>query len=83
MLQVALPAEITTGTGFLQHYIESILALQEASCRLSEGLSPLNANYYIDINSAVGDQVKHQQCGWIQDESYALCNQIWFLILIG
>ncbi|XP_058753226.1 UDP-sugar pyrophospharylase-like [Vicia villosa] len=33
-IKVALPAETTTGTCFLQHYIESILALQEAS---SEG----------------------------------------------
>jgi len=30
-LQVALPAETTTGTCFIQHYIESILALQDAS----------------------------------------------------
>jgi len=30
-LQLALPAETTTGTCFIQHYIESILALQEAS----------------------------------------------------
>lgn len=30
-IKVALPAETTTGTRFLQHYIESILALQEAS----------------------------------------------------
>lgn len=37
-LQVALPLESTTGTCFLQHYIESILALQEASCKLGEGL---------------------------------------------
>lgn len=33
-IKVALPAETTTGTRFLQHYIESIFALQEAS---SEG----------------------------------------------
>ncbi|KAH1065208.1 hypothetical protein J1N35_030195 [Gossypium stocksii] len=36
-IKVALPAETTTGTCFLQLYIESILALQEASCRLSQG----------------------------------------------
>ncbi|OIW14508.1 hypothetical protein TanjilG_12101 [Lupinus angustifolius] len=30
-IKVALPAETTTGTCFLQNYIESILALQEAS----------------------------------------------------
>lgn len=36
-IKLALPAETTTGTCFLQHYIESILALQEASCKLSEG----------------------------------------------
>ncbi|KAL4301149.1 hypothetical protein HN51_052562 [Arachis hypogaea] len=30
-IKVALPAETTTGTCFLQHYIEYILALQEAS----------------------------------------------------
>ncbi|KAI6690986.1 hypothetical protein NL676_027814 [Syzygium grande] len=35
-IKVALPAETTSGTCFLQHYIESILALQEASCRLAE-----------------------------------------------
>ncbi|KZV23187.1 UDP-sugar pyrophosphorylase-like [Dorcoceras hygrometricum] len=36
-IKVALPLESTTGTCFLQHYIESILALQETSCRLSQG----------------------------------------------
>ncbi|KAB2083159.1 hypothetical protein ES319_A05G246600v1 [Gossypium barbadense] len=36
-IKVALPAETTTGTCFLQLYIESILALQEASSRLSQG----------------------------------------------
>ncbi|XP_027361710.1 UDP-sugar pyrophosphorylase 1 [Abrus precatorius] len=30
-IKVALPAETTTGTCFLQHYVESILALQKAS----------------------------------------------------
>ncbi|GMI82946.1 UDP-sugar pyrophosphorylase [Hibiscus trionum] len=35
-IKVALPAETTTGTCFLQLYIESILALQEASSRLSQ-----------------------------------------------
>lgn len=39
--QVALPQETTTGTCFLQHYIESVLALQEASCKLSQGLNLL------------------------------------------
>ncbi|KAM0842904.1 hypothetical protein ACQ4PT_058077 [Festuca glaucescens] len=33
-IKVALPRETTTGKCFLQHYIESILALQEASCKL-------------------------------------------------
>ncbi|GAB4844122.1 hypothetical protein Ancab_037429 [Ancistrocladus abbreviatus] len=36
-IKVALPSESCTGTCFLQHYIESILALQQASCRLVEG----------------------------------------------
>lgn len=36
-IKVALPAETTTGTCFLQNYIECILALQESSCRLAEG----------------------------------------------
>ncbi|XP_008798136.1 UDP-sugar pyrophosphorylase [Phoenix dactylifera] len=36
-IKLALPSEITTGRCFLQHYIESILALQEASCRLAQG----------------------------------------------
>ncbi|XP_040996824.1 UDP-sugar pyrophosphorylase-like [Juglans microcarpa x Juglans regia] len=36
-IKVALPAETTTGSGFLQQYIESILALQEASGRLAQG----------------------------------------------
>ncbi|BAF20396.1 uDP-sugar pyrophosphorylase [Oryza sativa Japonica Group] len=36
-IKVALPRETTTGKCFLQHYIESILALQEASCKLVEG----------------------------------------------
>ncbi|XP_017981698.1 PREDICTED: UDP-sugar pyrophosphorylase isoform X2 [Theobroma cacao] len=36
-IKVALPAETTTGTCFLQLYIETILALQEASRRLTKG----------------------------------------------
>ncbi|XP_015885782.1 UDP-sugar pyrophosphorylase [Ziziphus jujuba] len=36
-IKVALPRETTTGTCFLQHYIESILALQDASCKLTQG----------------------------------------------
>ncbi|KXG20772.1 hypothetical protein SORBI_3010G251200 [Sorghum bicolor] len=33
-IKVSLPRETTTGKCFLQHYIESILALQEASCKM-------------------------------------------------
>uniref|UniRef100_A0A5B6YTK4 UTP-monosaccharide-1-phosphate uridylyltransferase n=1 Tax=Davidia involucrata TaxID=16924 RepID=A0A5B6YTK4_DAVIN len=36
-IKLALPSESTTGTCFLQRYIESILALQDASCRLVQG----------------------------------------------
>ncbi|KAK3230549.1 hypothetical protein Dsin_002430 [Dipteronia sinensis] len=36
-IKVALPAETSTGTCFLQHYIECILALQDASCGLTQG----------------------------------------------
>ncbi|XP_040942853.1 UDP-sugar pyrophosphorylase [Gossypium hirsutum] len=36
-IKVALLAEATTGTCFLQVYIEAILALQEGSCRLTQG----------------------------------------------
>ncbi|XP_047081875.1 UDP-sugar pyrophosphorylase-like [Lolium rigidum] len=36
-IKVALPRETTTGKCYLQHYIESILALQEASCKLEGG----------------------------------------------
>lgn len=43
-IKVALPAETTTGTRFLQHYIESILALQEAS---SEGESETQIPFVI------------------------------------
>ncbi|KAK6131485.1 hypothetical protein DH2020_034771 [Rehmannia glutinosa] len=39
-IKVALPIESTTGTCFLQHYIESILALQETSSRLAQGEGP-------------------------------------------
>lgn len=39
-IKVALPIETTTGACFLQHYIESILALQETSCRLAQGEGP-------------------------------------------
>ncbi|KAL6873655.1 hypothetical protein ACP4OV_013737 [Aristida adscensionis] len=35
-IKVALPRETTTGKCFIQHYIESILALQEASCKMVE-----------------------------------------------
>ncbi|CAN6268294.1 unnamed protein product [Urochloa humidicola] len=33
-IKVALPRETTTGKCFLQHYIESTLSLQEASCKM-------------------------------------------------
>ncbi|XAR62855.1 UTP--glucose-1-phosphate uridylyltransferase [Bertholletia excelsa] len=36
-IKVALPRETTTGLCFLQHYIESILALQDASSQLLRG----------------------------------------------
>lgn len=36
-IKVALPRETVTGTSFLQHYIECILALQEASSSLAKG----------------------------------------------
>ncbi|KAK9072628.1 hypothetical protein SSX86_009063 [Deinandra increscens subsp. villosa] len=36
-IKVALPMETTTGTCFLQHYIESILCLSEASCKQAQG----------------------------------------------
>ncbi|KAG5525127.1 hypothetical protein RHGRI_031715 [Rhododendron griersonianum] len=36
-IKVALPRESSSGTCYLQHYIESILALQDASSRLVEG----------------------------------------------
>ncbi|KAL3504295.1 hypothetical protein ACH5RR_034136 [Cinchona calisaya] len=36
-IKVALPSESVTGTCFLQLYIESILALQHANCRLVKG----------------------------------------------
>ncbi|KAL7176325.1 hypothetical protein ACSBR2_029799 [Camellia fascicularis] len=36
-IKVALPQESSSETCFLQHYIESILASQEASCKLVEG----------------------------------------------
>ncbi|XP_071707214.1 UDP-sugar pyrophosphorylase-like [Rutidosis leptorrhynchoides] len=35
-IKLALPMETTTGTCFLQHYIESILSLSEASCKQTE-----------------------------------------------
>lgn len=37
IFQLALPSESATGTCFLQYYIESILALQDASCRFVHG----------------------------------------------
>ncbi|XP_024019089.1 UDP-sugar pyrophosphorylase, partial [Morus notabilis] len=36
-IKVALPRETVTGTCFLQHYIECVLALQGASCSLAQG----------------------------------------------
>ncbi|KAJ6709307.1 UDP- GLUCOSE PYROPHOSPHORYLASE [Salix koriyanagi] len=36
-IKVALPFETITGTCFLQNYIESVLALQEASYRMTQG----------------------------------------------
>ncbi|PIN16492.1 UDP-N-acetylglucosamine pyrophosphorylase [Handroanthus impetiginosus] len=46
-IKVALPVETTTGTCFLQHYIESILALQETSCRLAQGDGPTEIPFAI------------------------------------
>ncbi|XP_028757580.1 UDP-sugar pyrophosphorylase [Neltuma alba] len=46
-IKVALPVETTTGTCFLQHYIESILALQEASNKLSQGESQVRIPFVI------------------------------------
>ncbi|MCE3050487.1 hypothetical protein HAX54_047327 [Datura stramonium] len=51
-IKVALPRETTTGTCFLQHYIESILALQEASCSLA-GASLLLGNCQVEIPLAI------------------------------
>ncbi|KAG5525128.1 hypothetical protein RHGRI_031715 [Rhododendron griersonianum] len=47
LLQVALPRESSSGTCYLQHYIESILALQDASSRLVEGGSPKQIPFVI------------------------------------
>lgn len=38
-IKLALPSESTTGTCFLQHYIECILALEDASFKHVQGLS--------------------------------------------
>ncbi|KAI7754514.1 hypothetical protein M8C21_023896 [Ambrosia artemisiifolia] len=38
-IKLALPMETTTGTCFLQHYIESILSLSEASSKQTQGES--------------------------------------------
>ncbi|KAH9757247.1 UDP-sugar pyrophosphorylase [Citrus sinensis] len=54
-IKVALPAETTTGTCFLQNYIECILALQESSCRLAEvsnlAISNVNASVYEEVST--------------------------------
>jgi hypothetical protein len=49
--QVALPFETITGTCFLQCYIESVLALQEASYRMTQGLSP--KAYYLAMSLSI------------------------------
>ncbi|KAE9446515.1 hypothetical protein C3L33_21591, partial [Rhododendron williamsianum] len=46
-IKVALPRESSSGTCYLQHYIESILALQDASSRLVEGGSPKQIPFVI------------------------------------
>lgn len=46
-IKVALPSETCTGTCFLQLYIESILALQEASNRLAGGDSQMEIPFAI------------------------------------
>uniref|UniRef100_A0A7N0ZZ65 UTP-monosaccharide-1-phosphate uridylyltransferase n=2 Tax=Kalanchoe fedtschenkoi TaxID=63787 RepID=A0A7N0ZZ65_KALFE len=43
-IKLALPRETTTGKCFLQHYIESILALQEASCGYVEVMCPRSSS---------------------------------------
>ncbi|KAL1833704.1 hypothetical protein ACET3Z_003355 [Daucus carota] len=46
-IKVALPSESTTDTCFLQRYIESILALQEASYRSTQGESKRDIPFVI------------------------------------
>ncbi|KAI7750566.1 hypothetical protein M8C21_022288, partial [Ambrosia artemisiifolia] len=46
-IKVALPTETTTGTCFLQHYIESILCLSEATCKHTQGESRRDVPFVI------------------------------------
>lgn len=58
IFQVALPMETTTGTCFLQHYIESILCLSEASCKQTQGCYIF---IRIDIKSVCAFKVQQSQ----------------------
>nr|XP_043638387.1 UDP-sugar pyrophosphorylase-like [Erigeron canadensis] len=58
-IKVALPMETTTGTCFLQHYIESILCLSEASCRQAQGECPRDVPLVIMTSDDTHERTLH------------------------
>ncbi|KAI3911696.1 hypothetical protein MKX01_029457 [Papaver californicum] len=74
-IKVALPSESTTGTCFLQRYIESILALEEASCRLAQGQCEVQIPLVImtsdDTNARTLDLLESNEKGACLDDNDA------------
>ncbi|XVE95564.1 hypothetical protein REPUB_Repub02eG0108900 [Reevesia pubescens] len=66
-IKVALPAETTTGTCFLQLYIESILALQEASSRLTP-----ESNSYFGMKPTQVKLLKQEKVACLDDNDAIL-----------
>ncbi|GAB2263577.1 hypothetical protein Droror1_Dr00025711 [Drosera rotundifolia] len=65
-IKVALPLETCTGTCFLQHYIESILALQDASYRQNEG----NCQRDVPLAIMTSDDTHARTLSLLESNSY-------------
>lgn len=65
-IKLALPSETTTGTCFLQLYIESILALQEASYKKNKG----NINLLIPLVIMTSDDTHRRTQELLESNAY-------------
>lgn len=65
-IKLALPSETTTGTCFLQLYVEVILALQEASCKQKEG----NVDRHIPLVIMTSDDTHSRTQELLESNAY-------------